>query len=247
VKTTPYFRLSLWFAILVTAGSALLAEEAAEPDSSQPRLKEPIHAMVPFSLLNVPMQEPKAVARIQVNSRGEVDDLVILSATHVELANRADRLLRDARFVTDHLAEGEAIRFEISLSFLYPSQMGLQIKTAMDDVETMVADVQSRDFRVRTFPPAELDAPPQLLDRGEVFVPETGVGDRIEGRAIVEFHINHLGEVRMPQVVEASHPEVARAAVATVSDMTFSPPRHEGRPAVTKVRMPFETFHSPPE
>jgi hypothetical protein len=53
--------------------------------------------------------------------------------------------------------------------------------------------------------------------------------------------VNQDGLVRLPRIVSSTDDEVALAAISSIRDMRFTPPTHEGNPAVTLVRMPFNS------
>lgn len=216
------------------------AQEGNAEDPVQPRLINSIMAIMPISLHNTILQDPKVVARIQVDGDGKVEDLVVLEASHIELIDRAERLIRKARFDPGELRQDEAIRFELVLPFLYPAELGMFNKTATENVETSIHAIRNRDESVRFHKPGELDEPLKVLDAGEIYVPRNEAGESLEGEAKVKFYVNHRGEVRLPRIESSTSEEMALAAMATVRDMQFPPPTVEGKPAVTALRMPYE-------
>jgi len=232
-------RTSVTLAGLILLGFPGNAETVTEP--VQPVLKNPIQAVVPLPLLNTHMADPRVIAKVQVNSLGEVDDLVVIDAAHIGLIQRAENLIRNAEIVTGELESDQSVRFDFNLPFLYPADLGLQMKTPMDDVEIMLETVKHTDFEVHLHMPNELDNPPRLLDRGQIYMPTDADGVTIVGEAKVEFYVNHLGEVRLPRILSSTHDEVSKAAIASVRDMKFEPPMVDGSPMVTVVRMPFKT------
>lgn len=219
----------------------VFAQSTESGPSLQPKLITPIQAIMPMSLHNTSIQDPKVVAMIQVSGDGSVEDLVVIEASHINLVERAERLIRRALFDPGDVGMNESIRFELNLPFLYPSDLGMQNRTTSEDIEIMIDEVKDRDMRVRFHNPGELDEPPQVLERGKVYVPEDEAGNPLPGEARVEFYVNHQGEVRLPRILSSSDEEIAIAAMATVADMKFLPPTVEGKPVVTKVRMPYAT------
>jgi TonB family protein len=225
----------------VLPAGPLCAQVAETPPALSPKLITPIQAIVPISLRNSSLPEHKVVAKVQVNGSGMVEDLVIIEATHIDLVNRAESLIRKALFDPGDVRPDEAIRFELILPFQYPSDLGMANKSTVDDVESMIDDVTYADRSLGFHPPADLDEPLKILDRGMIYVPEDDEGERIAGSAKVEFYVNQDGEVRLPRVVSSTDDEVALAAVSSIQDMRFTPPTREGKPAVTLVRMPFNS------
>lgn len=235
--------VSLFAALAAMSFSAVSvgAQVSDSVTSSQPKLVTPIRAIMPISLHNTQIEEPKVLAIVQVSAVGIVEDLVVLEASHVYMIDRAESLIRRALFDPGTVDVGESIRFELVLPFNYPSATGMMSSTTVDDIEIMVDEMRHRDRSVRLHQPGELDEMPRILDRGEVYVPEDGEGNPMHGDARIEFYVNHKGEVRLPRVLSSSDDEMALAAIATVSDMKFLPPTVDGEPAVTRVRMPYTT------
>jgi len=207
--------------------------------SLKPKLITPIQAIVPLALQNKAIDKPQVVARIQVSGAGTVEDLVVLEASHVGLASRAESLIRKALFDPGDVSLKESVRFELILPFRYPAELGMQGISISDDIESMIEAVKTEDKSLGFHPIKELDEPIIVIDRGHVYRPEDEEGNVVNGEATVEVYVNHEGEVRLPRVVSSTHDEVALAAVATFSDMLFTKPLYKGRPAVTKVRLPF--------
>ena len=229
------------FAVMHLCSVGVFAQTTVSETSLEPKLITPIQAIMPISLQNTNIQDPKVVAMIQVSGGGMVEDLVILEASHVNLIERAENVIRRAVFDPGEVRMNESVRFELILPFLYPSELGMRNTSTVDDIEIMIDEVKARDRRVRFHSPDELDETPKVVDRGEVYVPEDEAGQPIPGEARVEFYVNHAGEVRLPRVLSSTDEEMAIAAIATVSDMKFVPPTVEGKPVVTQVRMPYAT------
>jgi TonB family protein len=228
-------------AAALPAGPLLSQEIEAVATPLKPKLITPIQAIVPISLRNSSLPNQQVVAKVQVNGSGMVEDLVILEATHVDLVNRAESLIRKALFDPGDVGFDEAVRFELILPFQYPSDAGMPNKTTVDDVQLMIDSVTDNDRSLALYSPSELDEPLKVLDQGTVYVPENEQGERIEGSAKVEFYVNQDGLVRLPRIVSSTDDEVALAAISSIRDMRFTPPTHEGNPAVTLVRMPFNS------
>lgn len=223
--------------LLLSCLQAQIGETPITP--LKPKLITPIQAVVPLSLRNSSLPDQKVVAKVQVNGSGMVEDLVILEATHIDLVNRAERLIRKAIFDPGDVSIGEAVRFELILPFTYPADAGMTNKSTFDDVELTIDSVTDNDRSLALHSPEELDVPLKVIDRGNVYVPENEDGERIEGTAKVEFYVNHDGEVRLPRVVSSTDDEVSLAAISSIEDMRFTPPVFEGNPAVVRVRLPF--------
>ena len=92
---------------------------------------------------------------------------------------------------------------------------------------------------------AALDSLPVALYKPlPVYPPDIakeGVGDKV----IAEFFIDEDGTVQLPHIVEAKNDELAWIALTALSRWRFEPPLRQGRPVVTRIRLPM-TF-SPPQ
>ena len=63
---------------------------------------------------------------------------------------------------------------------------------------------------------------------------KAGVGDQV----MIEFFIDIEGAVQLPHIVEAKNDELAWIALTALSRWHFEPPFRQGRPAVTRIRLP---------
>jgi TonB family protein len=78
----------------------------------------------------------------------------------------------------------------------------------------------------------------RLVSHGDSYNVLDEQGRALSGTVAVEFYIDPNGYPRMMRPVGDADPVLSQAAVMTVSNMRFTPPRHNGRPAVTQARMP---------
>jgi len=69
----------------------------------------------------------------------------------------------------------------------------------------------------------------------------TRVGGLVEGGdAIIEFFIDGSGQVQLPRIVTASEPAFGYAACQAIATWRFTPPRIDGKPVVTRLRVPVQ-------
>lgn len=235
-KSKPRFFVICLISLLFVP---LFGQDGGGGSVLEPKLITPIRAVVPMALQNKRIENPRVVAMIQVSGAGRVEDLVVLEASHVGLVERAESLIRKALFDPGDLALNESVRFELILPFQYPADLGGTGTNIADDIEGAIATVKVEDHSLALYSMKELDAPISIIDRGDVYKPTDAEGNTVPGEATVEVYVNHEGEVRLPRVVSSTHDEVALAAIATFGDMLFTKPLHDGRPAVTRVRLPF--------
>jgi TonB family protein len=82
------------------------------------------------------------------------------------------------------------------------------------------------------------DAPARILSRSEpIFPPELAKTD-ISGRVVVEVTVGFSGEPTSPCVIEITRDEFADAATECVKKWKFSPAIANGRPTISKIRVP---------
>jgi TonB family protein len=86
----------------------------------------------------------------------------------------------------------------------------------------------------------DLDAPPQLLSPQPPVFPSALVGKATEGQAVVEFLIDHDGNVQLPRVISATAPAFGYAAVQGVSEWKFAALTSHGRPVDVRARIPIK-------
>lgn len=61
----------------------------------------------------------------------------------------------------------------------------------------------------------------------------------LTGRVTVDFYIDETGGVRMPTVAPDTDPLLGASAIAAVREWRFSPPLHQGQPALARVQQVF--------
>ncbi|MEX0324366.1 MAG: TonB family protein [Puniceicoccaceae bacterium] len=179
------------------------------------------------------------MAKIQVSGDGSVEDLVVIEASHVGLVDRAEHLIKRAKFRMPKEDAAGSVQFELRLPFHYPSDLGVSSISPSDDIRQVMSGFEIVEMSFKLHEPQYLDFPPKLVEQGQVFRPDDQNGKPITGSATVQFYINHRGEVCLPVIVASTHPEVARAAIGTVSDMKFTPPTVKGEASATIIQMPF--------
>ncbi len=231
----PVNRIQFIIAFICVASLPMHAEDNLD----EPTLLAPILAMVPQSIHRSKIENPRVVAKIQVSGHGSVEDVVVIEASHVGLVDRAEKLIKEARFRMPEEGTSSSYQFDLHLPFHYPSDLGVSSISPSDDIRMVMSGFTIVGMNFKLHVPQELDTPPKVIDRGQVYRPDDDKGKPISGSAMVQFYVNHLGEVRLPKVLSSTHPEVAQAAIGTVSDMKFAPPTVDGEPTVTILQMPF--------
>jgi TonB family protein len=92
----------------------------------------------------------------------------------------------------------------------------------------------------------QLDSPLRPRSRKAPRFPVKLAGDIKAGEAMIEILIDEDGRARLPRIISASNPAFGYAAVQAVAQWLFEPPKKGGKPAVARVRIPFNFTTKPP-
>lgn len=159
---------------------------------------------------------------------GEPTDILVLSATDPRFAASAVEAVREWRFQpTDDPAELVArtvrIGFRLSGVIVYPF--------GKKHIEEVLDAASERKLRepIRVPRVQSLAQAPKPLAQPMPVYPAKLHSRAIEGSAAVRFYVDEQGRVRLPEVIEATTPEFADAALAAVTQWRYEPPQHGGR------------------
>ncbi len=89
----------------------------------------------------------------------------------------------------------------------------------------------------------DLDKPPKAISQPLMDYTELLHRSRINAQATVALTIQKDGSVADVAAVQATNPEVGRAAVASVKKWRFEPPTSRGAPARVKLTIPIVSDH----
>ena len=91
----------------------------------------------------------------------------------------------------------------------------------------LLADYVAQKLRepVRIPELQSLPAAPKAIRQPMPAYPAALTGQGMTGRAEVRFYVDEEGRVRLPQIIEATNPEFAVAALAAVAEWRYEPPR----------------------
>jgi len=93
-----------------------------------------------------------------------------------------------------------------------------------------------------------LDSPVRPLSTKRPLFPKSLLGTASSGKTMIELLIDENGRARLPRVISASDPAFGYAAVQAASCWWFRPPLQNGKPVVTRVRVPVDfSLAVPPE
>jgi TonB family protein len=170
---------------------------------------------------------------------GEPTDILVLSATSSRLAASAVEAAREWRFQpTDDPAElvTRTVRIGFRLSGVVVYPFG---KRHIEEIRDVVSETRLRE-PVRVPRVQSLAQAPKPLAQPMPVYPASLQSKALEGRAAVRFYVDQEGRVRLPEVIEATSPEFADAALAAVAQWRYEPPQHSGRYIVASDNWAFQ-------
>lgn len=170
---------------------------------------------------------------------GEPTDILVLHATDSRLGEAAVEAAREWRFKpstdpADLLIRTVRIGFRLNGVVVYPFG-----KKHIEEVLDAVSDVKLRE-PIRVPRVQALAQAPKPLAQPMPAYPTSLQSKAIEGSAAVRFYVDEEGRVRLPEVIEATTPEFADAALAAVTQWRYEPPQHRGRYIVASDNWAFQ-------
>jgi len=197
-----------------------------------PEARGVIYPVYPYEMLRDGKKGDARVA-VFVSSRGDVGPITVVNETAPEFGNAA-------------LAACEYFEFNPGLLEGKPTDAVVTIKQEFNSDSLFVTGEDRAMLRLEKKSPqkiigsAKLDAAPKRIVTREPPFPITALQDDITaGDAVVEFLIDTEGKVRLPRIVSATHPSFGYVAAQTVANWRYEPPKAQGKPVVTRARVPF--------
>ncbi len=176
---------------------------------------------------------------VSQDARGIPKDILVLASSHPLMGEAAVNAVREWRFLpSDNLAGPPARTIRIGFKL-----MGVVVfpygKNHIDEPSSSVSPArlseQVRVPRVHTLAPN-----PRPLVQTMPEYPSALVARKVEGTAVVKFFIDEEGRVRLPELIEATTPEFAEAALAAVARWRYEPPQQGGRRIVAAENWTFK-------
>lgn len=237
-------------ALALSSISGLHGEPAPQIDRYQADAKpqvefaiqQTIEPSYPTYLKNLGYDDGSATFAIVISNTGELEDFLLLEATHIAFGNAVSKVLPKWNFSVP-LVDGEPAAIASKLrvdfkrdqavvcqSFGYYS-MGLQLCMMKDDSD--LYRIYTLDELDRIPVPTKIEKPhfhTELLENRE------------QVTAVFEFFIDTEGRVRIPTLRNADDKVDERLLVIAqnaISQWRFEPPLHRGEAVVAKAAQPF--------
>jgi TonB family protein len=220
---------------------------ATEPDYVPVKLVRALETMIPGDLKHLMMEDPRVKFRVLVTPEGEILDSVAIEATHFGLLEKAQEKLKDARFEPALMDGQPAAGNIIVIITFYDLEQRLwkrglapppQGGTVSDAVERRFYRMNPDAFHYKECQPSELDNPLQLVEARLCLVHPPDEAAQ-SGQVLVEYFIDYHGDVHLPKILESEGEYLSLSALETLQHTRFAPPTRDGKPALVKVRQPF--------
>lgn len=220
---------------------ALLSDRArSDAGLILPELRGRATPVYPYALLRDRVTG-KARVRCVVGETGEIISSEVIEASRPEFGHALQAAVEVFEYLPA-LKEGRPMPVEITFEQKFSLNDLYEVVTSAD--KDMLKQESKQPATILT--PERLDTPLNRLVRRSAPLP-TSVDQRTAtGEAVVEILVDEAGHVRLPRIVSASQEAFGYAAVQAVSGWRYEPPKAQGKPAVVRVRVPFDFKPSAP-
>lgn len=245
VKTKVFVRQPIQFAM--NGGGNSLYELRGH--TNQSKLPPELQYDVPAKIRSVQIPVYPYADR-QENDRGKVTATVLVGPDgHVAMVKirSADK----PEFGQALTAALEGFNFDPALKAGKPTRMLINFEQEFD--RTHLPDEESdrllgleKKHPDRIVSADTLDLPLHPLSIKKPIFPKELLDKSTTGKTVIEILIDEKGHAKLPRVVSASDPAFGYAAVQAVSTWWFQPPHQNGKPVITRVRVPIDFNVKPP-
>jgi len=185
------------------------------------------------------MAEGHATLAFVRNVAGEPGDILVLEATHPLLAEAAVAAVRNWRFhpssnPDDLKRRTLRISFKLQGIVVFPLGKDQPLSSAKEESGySLSAPVKVPQLQT-------LAQAPKALAQPMPAYPAALRSRAVEGTAAVRFYVDEEGRVRLPEVISATAPEFADAALAAVAQWRYEPPQERGHSIVASDHWSFQ-------
>lgn len=172
-----------------------------------------------------------------VGPDGRVQDVNVIAASHPDFGLSLTAAIQGFVF-TPAFKAGKPVPF--LLKFRQPFT---RLELPDDATDAVLAIEKNHPDRI--VPGNKLDAPLTPVSRSKPLFPVTVASTVTTGKAVIECLVDQKGHARLPRVVSATEPAFGYAAAQAANTWWFVPPKQDGRPVVTRVRIPFAFSREP--
>jgi TonB family protein len=236
----------------ILASIALLLLPCASGESVTPdedfvpcQVHQRVPVRFPPRLLDEGILQGEARLLLDVNSSGELADVLVIGYTRREFADAALEAVTQWRFTPARVA-GEAASSTITLNIRFNTAgVHAYVKPPFRSDEPEVSAGQQ--FVYGPAGVAALDAVPAAIRRPRPMYLREWIEEGRTGTVTVQFYIDDTGRVRFPTIVGPADEYLGAAALDAVKRWLFRPPTVQGRPVLTRVQQVFGFHPRSPE
>jgi hypothetical protein len=227
------------FVYLLLAVTSLSAIVADEEGIVNPKLTHHQDAIMPLSLHDNRIRDPKAKVRLKISETGNVSDVICVDASDYRIAEIAEGLARNYIFrPATQNGKSIAVTNDVIINFSYDSSYNTS-KDGFNHMVDFIGQSTSKEFKLHLVNPNELDAPLEIVESAKPMLIKNEDGEVELGQALIEGYVTADGDFRFLSVKKADSPYIAEAALENFKQLRFSPPRKEDRRVVCRIHIPF--------
>ena len=241
----------LLFVGLVGINSAEPTSEPGQGDSWRDRFVMTEQPTFPPSLAGRGVTQGSASLLLLVNRDGELEDFVMLEASHLDVGESIARVLPEWRYHPT-VVDGEPVNAASRITINVRSSGSVAMLSVSDDVQNLfpgrsklVGEGQSV-YRVAAM--SELDYVPELIHAVQ---PPTPPADLIRAESVLVVFgvfIDETGRVRIPVLQDSGGGLVDISVLESAQSALLQwPPTIEGQPVMVRVQQPFRFSGIAPE
>lgn len=183
-----------------------------------------------------------ATFAIYVNQFGELEDYLILEASHIDFAKSAERVIPDWNFSVP-LVDGEVAAIVSRIKINFERGKGIVYETiGYQQILPAMLRLQENETGYRIFTLDELDSIPIPTHIEKPSFHTELLEERETINAVFEFYIDTEGNVRIPTLREADDRVDERLLIIAQDALLqwkFEPPMRKNKPVTAQAAQPF--------
>lgn len=204
-----------------------------------PKLTNHRDAIMPVSLHDNRIRNPKAKVRLVISETGIVTDAICIFAHDYRMAEIAENLALKYKFKpATQNGKAIAVTNEVNINFAYDSTYNTY-KDGFNNMVDFIGTRADKNLELHLVNPGELDDPLKIVQSAKPVLVKNKEGEIELGQALIEGYVNADGEFRFLSVKKADSSYIAEAALENFKQLKFAPPRKEGRRVVCQIQIPF--------
>jgi TonB family protein len=233
----PLFKVTI-FALIAGAATAV-AETGRFPVMERLRIKSQQMPVYPLEMVRLGAREGKVVVALSVDTKGQLEDLLVIAHTHPDFADAAVAALRRWTFEPATLGGTPvAAVTEITIDFAVEGTSVVSM-TPSDTLAAYFYSIHQAKDTYRPHTLHELDRiPTPIAAPGPQYPRELADRGR-SGDVTVHFFIDEKGNVRIPSIDNTSDAELGSLAILALRQWKFEAPTCKGVPVLVKASQVF--------